>query len=443
MNQECLELEEQCSSLKQEVQEAWDHYKLAQEKAAVREAELQDELSQIQKAKQIDKQQSVAQMAKLNEDINLLIRQMQTLRDEKQEMVQQMQGEDSIHASYNERILVLENELKEARINSLQGAQSLRDEVKQLQVQNEQMRIDHTQLLRQTQAKQSQLELENAELVQALTESQKEVQRLKSSSGGGSSQTSGSMNEDYLSREVVNLQKELKEVHSELDRQKDLKQAVEVQLRQLERDHRILQMTNDEQRQRATETEQRLTLSLQLRDSQLAALQQPSGALNRLQSVSTDHADDGNSRESQTIRDLKGQVEHLSKMLLKKQSDLIDLQAERTAQKAKIADLQGRCSGLEQQLTQLRDMEEGDDDLDDGIIVSGGTTTYLRSSGSERLLQRRSKGAGSSSSISSSAALTNSNSKVISDLEKIGVKPNASVTKAVTMLDSMAMCTGR
>ena len=42
LNRECLELEELCQALKGEVREAWDNYKVAQERAAFREAELQD-----------------------------------------------------------------------------------------------------------------------------------------------------------------------------------------------------------------------------------------------------------------------------------------------------------------------------------------------------------------------------------------------------------------
>jgi outer membrane murein-binding lipoprotein Lpp len=47
LNTECLELESQCESLKREVQEAWEAYKGSQEKAALREAELLDEIAQI------------------------------------------------------------------------------------------------------------------------------------------------------------------------------------------------------------------------------------------------------------------------------------------------------------------------------------------------------------------------------------------------------------
>ena len=47
MNEECLELEDQVQALKNEVKEAWGSYKTSQERAAVREAELQDELRQV------------------------------------------------------------------------------------------------------------------------------------------------------------------------------------------------------------------------------------------------------------------------------------------------------------------------------------------------------------------------------------------------------------
>ena len=47
LNEECLDLEDQVSALKVEVKEAWGSYKNAQERAALREAELQDEIRQV------------------------------------------------------------------------------------------------------------------------------------------------------------------------------------------------------------------------------------------------------------------------------------------------------------------------------------------------------------------------------------------------------------
>ena len=47
LNEECLELEDQVQALKVEVKEAWSSYKQSQERAALREAELQDEIRQV------------------------------------------------------------------------------------------------------------------------------------------------------------------------------------------------------------------------------------------------------------------------------------------------------------------------------------------------------------------------------------------------------------
>lgn len=103
LNREVLDLEEHSSALKLEVQEAWDNYKQAQEKAAQQESELQvrtmaglifltllffsdlqcfyiqqqDEIRQIQKAKLTDKQQSVAQLSKMSEEVAEAMRQVQ------------------------------------------------------------------------------------------------------------------------------------------------------------------------------------------------------------------------------------------------------------------------------------------------------------------------------------------------------------------------------
>lgn len=85
MNAECLELEDLCASLKKEVQEAWDNYKSAQEKAAMREDELQDEIKQIQKAKQLDRQQMINQITKLTADLEESIEKSRLHQKERDE----------------------------------------------------------------------------------------------------------------------------------------------------------------------------------------------------------------------------------------------------------------------------------------------------------------------------------------------------------------------
>lgn len=101
--------------MKKEVEEAWNSYKSAQEKAALREDELQEEIKSIQKAKQSDKQQMIAQVTKLSADIDQAMEQVkkfQLERDEALETVLKHQNQEMLWKKQQE---LYENELIEAR----------------------------------------------------------------------------------------------------------------------------------------------------------------------------------------------------------------------------------------------------------------------------------------------------------------------------------------
>lgn len=57
LNREILELEDRCKALQAEIEDTWKTYKAAQEKAAMREGELHDEINALKRAKEADKQQ--------------------------------------------------------------------------------------------------------------------------------------------------------------------------------------------------------------------------------------------------------------------------------------------------------------------------------------------------------------------------------------------------
>ena len=67
-------MEETVSALRKEVAEAWDSYKVAQERAAIREEEYQDEIQQIQRAKATDKAQLQAQLTKQVDEVSEAIK---------------------------------------------------------------------------------------------------------------------------------------------------------------------------------------------------------------------------------------------------------------------------------------------------------------------------------------------------------------------------------
>ncbi len=94
-----------------------------------------------------------------------------------------------------------------------------------------------------------------------------------------------------------------------------------------------------------------------------------------------------------------------------------------------------RCSKAEQGLSALRDLEDGGADEEDHLIAphSAGGTLQRRGAG----------GAGDGDGGSGKGKSGSQSSRVISDLEKMGVKPGARVAKAVNMIDSWTLLTGR
>jgi chromosome segregation ATPase len=93
LNAECLELEDQVSAVKKEVESAWKAYKTSQEQAAERESDLQDEMRQIQKAKQTDKEQLAVQISDAAKEVEEISRQLRTAsaeRNDLQEKIDEM-----------------------------------------------------------------------------------------------------------------------------------------------------------------------------------------------------------------------------------------------------------------------------------------------------------------------------------------------------------------
>lgn len=119
-----------------------------------------------------------------------------------------------------------------------------------------------------------------------------------------------------------------------------------------------------------------------------------------------------------------------------------------------------RCSIAEQQLAALRDLEEdepiigfdysggGGPEGSAGGLVSPDTNAYSSGSSSNTSsggLQRRGAGVGSAGVAARSAGgyLHRGGSRVITDLEKFGVKPGEGVSRAVNAIDSWTLFVGR
>lgn len=452
LNGECLELEEQAASLKTEVQEAWNTYQAAQEKAAAREAELQEEIRALQKAKKTDKQQMLAQLTTLDNDREEALRGMRAAQAERQEALDMLENERSRGEDWLQREKELLSELSEARAGSIQGVQGLRDELRAAAALSDQLRSEHASLLRQSQKRQAELEEANAELVQGLAEKQRELLRAKAALEAGG-------RDEASAREVESLQSQARLLGQQLEDEREKRVGLECRTKQVEYEHRAASLNWEDERSRLEARVSESATALRALEDKLKGLEHGTPLKPRAPKVygggdgdgayvvvgagsSSSPGSPGSSSggsggggggdsAAEEIKNLVAQVQNLSKQLLSKQSAVNELQAERSALKSRLHDLQARCASSEKQLAALRDLEEDDfgadrDRADEGVVVYGGSSGFGSSSYG---LQHRRKAPQST--------------KVMADLEKLGVRTGPGIASVVDKIDMWTLGTGK
>jgi len=462
LNRECLELESQSKSLKSEVKEAWDNYNKAQEKAVFRESELHDEVKQLQKAKLLDKQQLLSQISKMTDDLTEAMKQVTVAQTQRDDMQMQMNEVQQINQTHQDKLNTLKAELVEAKNGSLQGVQSLREELRVTKLQNEQMQHDNSSLLRHSQLRQAELEEENASLSETIGKQLNEINRLTLQSSSSSSSTKSSQRgddvEDHNNRDraYFTLQQEVQQLHNSLETQRGINEELDRKIVLLEREAKAAALSQDDERKRTDHIIAELTSKLADVEN-MKMLKTP--VKNLINNVHHRHGNDASTDEAEAddeiqlkdydtivkeLQDFRVQAQNLSKLLLKKQGTVMELQAEKSALRSRLADMEGRLESAEQQLTSAR--AELDDNTVDDMMQSTYMEQQFQSIDNLEVLgglqsQLRHPSSDSSRSIIRSRSLRTT--KVIHDLEKIGVKPSLGVTRAVNMIDTWTIVTGR
>lgn len=151
------------------------------------------------------------------------------------------------------------------------------------------------------------------------------------------------------------------------------------------------------------------------------------------------------SEETGVITRLDAQVASLGQQLLRKESVVLELQAERAALKSKLQDLTQRVALAERRLLEYKDIE-GDEDEEDGGDASMATVYAPQS----QLVNRRGRqGFGEEPETvlgegSASGASAKKKRGIVDDLyAKTGVRANPAVAGAMNALDGWMLVTGR
>ena len=414
LNGECLELEEQVGSLKTEGQEAWTSYQRAQEKAAALEATLQEEVNSLNKAWTQDKQQFLAQATQLREDCETSIKNMREAQEERDVAKEEhealkatVQSSEAAAAAREQELLT---ELAVARAGSAHGSQGLKDDLKVAVEAAERLRGDLAALQRQAQTRQTQLEGTVAELTRELSNKERELQTLKQANARAE------RGEDNDTGEKVEaLLLERRQLQDSFASEQKKTQKLEARLATVERDYHQATVTYEDER--ALLKHELLTASRKLTtvSDQSARIKELELALAETASKSEGAAAAINSE----------QLQGLSKQLLKKQQMVLELQAERSALKSRVQDLQAQAERSQRLLAEAA----GDNEADpyEASIESG---LYYRSEG----LTNR----GSSSSRSPPEL-----GRASAEMEKYGMKAPKPVASAVNAIDSWTLITGR
>jgi chromosome segregation ATPase len=422
LNGECLALEDEVSGLKKEVESAWKTYKTAQETAASRQTELVDTISSLEK-----------NMASADDDFEGFRSRLVAAENAKEAAEDEIRAAESKVSHLEDRIKSLEAELQITQRGNMQGIQSIQEQLRSKELGTDNLRQEYADWKRKSEERQASLEQSNAELLASLANRDREVRTLKdclSSKDGCDTTNIG------VTRELDGLRQQYDDLLALMESETMKNSGLETKLAELENTTKANKLILQDERSRNIETSNYQT-------SRIADLEQ------KLKDAEKSLITSSNKKEgSDAIRDLENQVQSLGSQLLKKQSTVQELVAERSGLKAKIDSLQTRCSNAELELSKLKDLE-GEDDLymdndDDGSsqsLVFKAASPYIGAANFSSNALSKESGT-PSKERRPRHQVSHKSGKISAEFEKLGVK-RGSVVKAIEGVDSWALMSGR
>ena len=331
--------------------------------------DIQNDMKLIEKSKNSDKQSYIIQFNKLNNDIinnNIIIDNYNNEKMKYENIILNIQKENQNLIENNEK---LKKELLDINNNKISNIYSLHDEIKQKEFITEQIRNDYNIIIKQYQTRQDNLEVENSELINSVTLQQKEIQKLQNLIDNNSNNNIDNINNNNYNNIQYELITLTEKYNIEIEKSEELNRKIQNLIYEKEKN----EINNNEEKQRNQQIINNLTLKMNELENKLnntktikiknyssnsGFLFSSSDNNNNIESSSEHHQEDNNNNTTTPIileisqeeydqmgRDLQEhrlQSQNLSKLLLKKQSTVLELQAERSALKSRLIDMQTR-----------------------------------------------------------------------------------------------------
>ena len=329
--------------------------------------DIQNDMKLIEKSKNSDKQSYIIQFNKLNNDIinnNIIIDNYNNEKMKYENIILNIQKENQNLIENNEK---LKKELLDINNNKISNIYSLHDEIKQKEFITEQIRNDYNIIIKQYQTRQDNLEVENSELINSVTLQQKEIQKLQNLIDNNSNNNIDNINNNNYNNIQYELITLTEKYNIEIEKSEELNRKIQNLIYEKEKN----EINNNEEKQRNQQIINNLTLKMNELENKLnntktikiknyssnsGFLFSSSDNNNNIESSSEHHQEDNNNNTTTILeisqeeydqmgRDLQEhrlQSQNLSNLLLKKQSTVLELQAERSALKSRLIDMQTR-----------------------------------------------------------------------------------------------------
>ncbi len=167
-----------CMHVCMQVREAWEAYKTSQEKAALREAEYQEDMRLLERAKSSDREGMTIHVQDMERELKEKRVEVSTLRLEHDRVTAKLQALEEDAKDWMSRRDSLEASLEVAQANNNQSLQGLREELRGKEVYIETLQAEHSNVMRQTHKRQEAMERANADLASSLMTKERELARI-------------------------------------------------------------------------------------------------------------------------------------------------------------------------------------------------------------------------------------------------------------------------
>lgn len=211
-----------------------------------RESELMSEIQGVNKAKQQEKQNLLAQFNTMNETVQEFKEKNSVLEREKLDLLEKIGALENDVLEWENRLMESNKRIEEVVAGNFSEYDQLKNELHNSQELIQSLRFEHGTIVRSLHNRQTEMESEISQLTISISEKEREIQRLSTCLEKNGS----SMSSYQREKEIDLLQLRLAQLTTDLDKETEKYQELERTRRNMDLENKGLRFSLDEERKR-------------------------------------------------------------------------------------------------------------------------------------------------------------------------------------------------